>query len=149
MGIRGSIVAPDISALQVILIKHTEEIPGLTDEVLPRQWGPKRASNIRKLFGLKKTDDVRKFVVKHKKPNGQMRGPKIQRLVTPERISRKRRLRQWVVKKRQAWVKEREAWKVLKADYDEEKRAKVHAEIKKRKEKKEQQAMLKKKKKTA
>ena len=43
------------------------EIEGLTDQVQPRKLGPKRASKIRKLFNLTKEDDVRKYVITHKK----------------------------------------------------------------------------------
>ena len=48
----------------------------------------------RKLFNLSKEDDVRKYVVKRaltkesKKP--RVKAPKIQRLITPRRIQRKR-----------------------------------------------------------
>lgn len=41
-----------------------QEIPGLTDTTVPRRLGPKRASKIRKLFNLKKEDDVRQYVVR-------------------------------------------------------------------------------------
>lgn len=65
-----------------------QEIPGLTDNTIPRRLGPKRASRIRKLFNLTKEDDVRQYVVKRplsakegKKP--KMKAPKIQRLITP------------------------------------------------------------------
>jgi hypothetical protein len=43
------------------------ELPGLTDEEKPRLRGPKRASNIRKLFNLTKDDDVRKYVNTYRK----------------------------------------------------------------------------------
>ena len=44
----------------MIVKKGEKEIPGLTDEAsaVPRRLGPKRASHIRKLFGLTKKDDV-------------------------------------------------------------------------------------------
>ena len=41
-----------------------QEIPGLTDTTIPRRLGPKRASKIRKLFNLRKEDDVRQYVVR-------------------------------------------------------------------------------------
>ena len=41
-----------------------QEIPGLTDVTIPRRLGPKRASKIRKLFNLRKEDDVRQYVVR-------------------------------------------------------------------------------------
>ena len=45
-----------------------QEIPGLTDTTIPRRLGPKRASKIRKLFNLKKEDDVRQYVVRRPLP---------------------------------------------------------------------------------
>merc|ERR1719215_243278 len=53
--VRGCIVGPDLAVLNLIISrKGPEEIPGLTDDQLPRRLGPKRASNIRKLFALEK-----------------------------------------------------------------------------------------------
>lgn len=89
--VRGCIVAADIAALSLIVVKQGEnDIPGLTDTVLPRRLGPKRATKIRRFFNLTKEDDVRKFVVRRevtsaKKPDAKpyTKAPKIQRLVTP------------------------------------------------------------------
>lgn len=55
--IRGCIVGSDIRTLSCTLVKKGEkEIPGLTDETKPRRLGPKRASGIRKLFGIAKAE---------------------------------------------------------------------------------------------
>lgn len=91
--VRGCIVAADIAALSVIIVKQGDnDIPGLTDTVLPRRLGPKRATKIRRFFNLSKEDDVRKFVVRRevksaKNPEAKpyTKAPKIQRLVTPVR----------------------------------------------------------------
>ena len=57
--VRGCIVAMDLAVLALSVIKQgDEEIPGLTDKVLPKRLGPKRATKIRKFFGLGKDDDV-------------------------------------------------------------------------------------------
>ena len=49
----------DLSVLALSVVKQgDEEIPGLTDKVLPKRLGPKRATKIRKFFGLGKDDDV-------------------------------------------------------------------------------------------
>merc|ERR1712151_1145962 len=83
--VRGCVVGPDLATLSLVIAKKgAEEIPGLTDEQKPRRLGPKRASNIRKLFGLEKKDDVRKFVVRRTVKEGKKKtkAPKIQRLVT-------------------------------------------------------------------
>merc|ERR1711890_135323 len=48
--------------------KGEAEIPGLTDNTIPRRLGPKRASKIRKLFNLTKEDDVCQYVIKRPLP---------------------------------------------------------------------------------
>ncbi len=75
------------------------EIPGLTDTIFSKRLGPKRATNIRKMFNLSKEDDVRKYVI-HREVSGKKenaksytKAPKIQRLVTPIRLQRRRHLR--------------------------------------------------------
>lgn len=95
--VRGCIVSSDLSVLNLIIVKKGEtELPGLTDEEKPRLRGPKRASNIRKLFNLTKDDDVRKYVNTYRKVKEGKDGkthskaPKIQRLVTPQKLQRKR-----------------------------------------------------------
>ena len=71
-------------------------LPGLTDTEKPRMRGPKRASKIRKLFDLKKEDDVRKYVNTYRREftdkagKKHSRAPKIQLLVTPLTLQRKR-----------------------------------------------------------
>ena len=80
------------------MVAGSGEIPGLTDTEKPRQRGPKRASKIRKLFNLSKDDDVRKYVntyrtVKEKDGKKHSKAPKIQRLVTPLTLQRKRHRR--------------------------------------------------------
>jgi small subunit ribosomal protein S6e len=106
--IRGCIVGPDLSVLNLVVLKKgPQEIPGLTDRNIPRRLGPKRANKIRKLFNLTKKDDVRKYVVRRevvpkvkelkegeqpKAPRKypKIKAPKIQRLVTPLSLQRKR-----------------------------------------------------------
>merc|ERR1711903_267921 len=69
-------------------------IPGLTDANKDLRLGPKRANKIRKLWGMDKEDDVRQGVVRRKitTKGGKeyTKAPKIQRLVTPQRLQRKR-----------------------------------------------------------
>ncbi|KAL2456245.1 40S ribosomal protein S6-2 [Abeliophyllum distichum] len=72
------------------------DLPGLTDIEKPRMRGPKRASKIRKLFILSKEDDVRKYVNTYRRTfttkagKNVSKAPKIQRLVTPLTLQRKR-----------------------------------------------------------
>jgi small subunit ribosomal protein S6e len=100
--IRGCIVSSDMSVLDLVIIKKgDQELDGITNNSKPRTLAPKRASKIRKLFNLTQADDLRKYVIKHKKKIGKkgevLKGPKVQRLLTPDRIRR-----QAVVKKRSA-----------------------------------------------
>jgi len=93
--VRGCIVASDISALHLVIVKKgAEEIPDLTDKYVPRRLGPKRASRIRKLFNLSKEDDVRKYVIRREitkeGKKKRTKAPKIQRLVTPRVLQHKR-----------------------------------------------------------
>merc|ERR1712199_147451 len=93
--VRGCIVSHDLSVLNPLVVKKGEnQIPGLTDSERPIRLGPKRVSKIRKLFNLKPEDDVRKYVVRRKitTKGGKeySKAPKIQRLVTPVQLQRKR-----------------------------------------------------------
>merc|ERR1711948_140324 len=94
--VRGCIVGPDLAVMALVLVKKgAEDIPGLTDDNKPRRLGPKRASNIRKLFNLEKKDDVKQFVVRRLVKEGKKKNkaPKIQRLVTSSMLQRKRTFR--------------------------------------------------------
>lgn len=92
--VRGCIVGPDIRVLNLAIVGEGEKpIEGLTDAPIPRRLGPKRASKIRQMFSLDKEDDVRQYVIKREfESNGKKRvkSPKIQRLVTPNVLQRKR-----------------------------------------------------------
>jgi len=113
--VRGCIIGPDLSVISLVIVKKGEgELPGLTDKYIPRRLGPKRATRIRKLFNLSKEDDPRQYVIKREKireKNGKTHKktivPKVQRLVTPERLARKRyqrnvRIRRHVKSKEEA-----------------------------------------------
>jgi len=96
--VRGCVVGPDLAVLDLVLVsKGPTDIPGLTDDQKPRRLGPKRASKIRKLFGLTKEDDVRKYAVRRdvttKAGKTKSKAPRIQRLITATRLQRKRHLR--------------------------------------------------------
>lgn len=103
--VRGCIVGPDIKMLALTLIKKGEkDIPGLTDEIKNRRLGPKRASGIRKLYGIEKDTEksqissalIKKNAIRRtfkSKKNAEMarhKAPKIQRLVTEARLRRKK-----------------------------------------------------------
>merc|ERR1712218_363041 len=94
--VRGCIVDGNLSVLSMAIVKKGDaEIPGLTDNTIPRRLGPKRASKIRKLFNLTKEDDVCQYVIKRPLPlkdgkKQKFAAPKVQRLVTPVMLQRHR-----------------------------------------------------------
>ncbi|KAI5856090.1 ribosomal protein S6e [Tricharina praecox] len=95
--VRGCIVGSDLAVLSLVVVKQGEnDIAGLTDTTHPKRLGPKRATKIRKFFGLTKDDDVRKYVIRREvQPKGEgkkayTKAAKIQRLVTPQRLQHKR-----------------------------------------------------------
>jgi small subunit ribosomal protein S6e len=136
--VRGCIVGADLSVIHLVIVKKGEqELQGLTDKYIPRRLGPKRASKIRKLFNLSKKDDVRKYVIRREIPakkEGQKKrskAPKIQRLVTPLTLQRKRH--RLALKKQRATKNKTEA-----AEY-----AKLIAQRKKETREKRQQSLSK------
>lgn len=94
--VRGCIVGPDLSTISLVVVKIGEQpIPDLTDKEVDMRLGPKRANKIRRFFNLSKEDDVTKYVVKrtftNKAGKEVTKSPKIQRLITPVNVQRKRR----------------------------------------------------------
>lgn len=86
----------------------------MTDGDKPRRLGPKRANYIRKVFALRKKDDVRKYVVRREIKKGDKtfyKSPKIQRLITEKRLRRKRSHKK---EKQERYQKEKDA----RAKYD-------------------------------
>lgn len=78
--VRGCIVGPDLHALNVILVDPKgKEIPGLTDVDIPNRHQPKRASKIRRLFGvteatkIKSEDDAKKRIEITQAINNELR----------------------------------------------------------------------------
>lgn len=112
---RGCICGPDLAVIALRITRKGEgEIDGVTTDVKARRLGPKRASTIRKVFALRKTDDVRKYVVRREIKKGDKtfyKSPKIQRLVTEKRLRRK------VIEKRDKLVNFKKT-KEEKAKYD-------------------------------
>merc|ERR1712137_1191363 len=127
--VRGCIVSREISCVNLVVFKRGKEpIPDLTNRVIPRRLGPKRANNIRKLFNLEKSDDVRAYVIRREVPSKKEGGkpktkaPKIQRLITPERLQRKRRRAALIRKQRESSKKQAAAYAALLAKRKQEKR---------------------------
>merc|ERR1712141_271373 len=88
--VRGCILNHDMSVISTVIVRKGEqEIAGLTDAIVDRRLGPKRANKIRKLFNLDREDDVRNFVIR-RELKATEKHSKIKRLITPVRLQRKR-----------------------------------------------------------
>ena len=124
---RGCIVGPDLAVLQLSILKKGEkDIPGVTDAERPNRLGPKRVSHIRKLFGLRKKDDVRKYVVRREiKKNDKTfyKAPKIQRLVTDARLRRKKLVKKVKLDRFKASKENKAKYEKLLSNYLKEKKA--------------------------
>merc|ERR1712228_881811 len=124
--VRGCIVGPDLAVLALTIAKKgAEDIPGLTDDNKPRRLGPKRAANIRKLFNLEKKDDPRKFVVRREIERGESKkkkskAPRIQRLVTPAMLQRKRYFKSQTRKKMEDSKKAKKDYATRLSEYRHE-----------------------------
>jgi len=137
--VRGCIVSADLAVLNLVVVrKGGQEIAGLTDTVKPRRRGPKRFTRIRKLFNLNKNALVsevkglikRKIEKVGKKP--KFKQPKIQRLVTPQRLQHRR---QWY-KEKQSRIdsskKAAETYNTLISARQKDEQAKRASEVAKR-----------------
>merc|ERR1719428_2189046 len=138
--VRGCIVGPDLAVLGLVIVKKgAEEIPGLTDDNKPRRLGPKRVSNIRKLFNLEKKDDVRQFVVRREiEGKKKKKAPKIQRLVTPAMLQRKRYFKAQTRKRMVEGKKMAADYATRLSEYRQEQKELRAAEVAKKKKEKKQ-----------
>ncbi|KAI7731181.1 hypothetical protein M8C21_033691 [Ambrosia artemisiifolia] len=91
---RGCIVSQDLSVLNLVIVKKCEnDLPGLTDVEKPRMRGHNIASKICNLFNLSKEDDVKRYVNTYRRiftSKAVSKAPKIQRLLKPLTLQRKR-----------------------------------------------------------
>merc|ERR1712018_485802 len=136
--VRGCIYNHNMSAVSCVIVKRgPTDIAGLTDtkvENCNKSLGPKRANKIRKLFNLEKDDDVTKFVIrkelaandKHSKPRSK--APKIQRLITPVRVQRKRAQKAAAVQRAHAAKENDSAYRKIMAQRAKLMRAKKDSE---------------------
>lgn len=135
--LRGCIVGHDIAVLNLVITQEgPEKIEGLNDKAEPRRLGPKRANNIRKLFNLTKEDDVRKYVIAREFTNKKgitiRKAPKIQRLITPVVLQRKRTRKVEKLASVQRSKEEAEAYKKVLAQRNAEKKEAKRSLISKR-----------------
>ena len=103
--VRGCIVAPDLHALNMVLVDpNGKTLAGLTDVDVPKRHVPKRARKLRTLFGIPQKLDPKQmnlickatysaFARTITRKNGKtvVRCPKIRRLVTDAKFNRKHR----------------------------------------------------------
>lgn len=113
--VRGCIVGPDIASLSLVIVKRGEtDLPNLTDTEVPRRLGPKRVDKIRKMFNLGKADDPRDYVVRRKvtTKSGKkiIKKPKIQRLITPNILRRRKFMKAKSSKRRAAAYEKRKEY---------------------------------------
>ena len=133
--VRGCIISNDIKNLHLKIVKKgPKPIEGLTEEkdAQPKRLGPKRATRILKAFGMteiynqKKADKNErktlaalitqfspKRTVKTKNGKEYVKRPKVQRLITPDRLRRKRLLKKFHEQRREKAKKDKEAYQEL------------------------------------
>jgi len=122
--LRGCIVSPSLAVVNLVVLKRGEtDIKGLTDEASkrPAAYFLKRASKLRKLFGLTKKDDVRQFSIRNVVTKTNKKGktvkkviaPAIQRLITPARLHTKMQNKKAVHKRSLATKKAAEEFNSL------------------------------------
>merc|ERR1712154_4180 len=110
--VRGCIVGPDIAALSLTIVKVGDNhLPGLTDTRVDKRLGPKRVGKICKVFNLSREDDVRRYRVgrKVKTANGNkiVKKCKIQRLITPGVLQRRRQIKKKIENRKKASIAKR------------------------------------------
>jgi len=125
--VRGCICGPDLAVIALKITKKGDgEIEGVTDADKPRRLGPKRANYIRKVFALRKTDDVRKYVVRREIKKGDKtfyKSPKIQRLITEKRLRRKSLFKKERVNKYKQGKEEKAKYDKVLSKYIKEQKA--------------------------
>merc|ERR1712216_552372 len=131
--VRGCIVGPDLAVMQLVVIKKGEQaIPGLTDDNKPRRLGPKRAANIRKTFNLQKENNVCSYVVR-REAGKKKKAPKVQRLITKQRLQRKRKAKAKTLEGIKATREARKDWVGRVAQFNADRKAKRAQEVAKKK----------------
>ncbi|CDW87254.1 40s ribosomal protein s6 [Stylonychia lemnae] len=128
--VRGCICGPDLAVIALRIVKKGDaEIEGVTDGDKPRRLGPKRANYIRKVFALRKADDVRKYVVRREIKKGDKtfyKSPKIQRLITEKRIRRKKLIKREKVNRFKRSKDEKAKYDKVLSKYIKERKAAHH-----------------------
>jgi len=135
--VHGCFVGSDIAVCNLVVAKAGDApIAGVTDVSVPKRLGPKRASKIRQLFDLDKKDDVKKFVVRrtyvNKAGKTKNKAPKIQRLVTPVTLQRRRQLKSEERKRHERVKEDAQNYEKLRKQRVQERKDRRASEIAKR-----------------
>jgi len=90
--VRGCIISPEISVLNLMIVKKGETANDFDVKKDEKFLYPKRSGKLRGFFSINKGDDVRKFLLneKNNSEKKKLKIPKIQRLVTPLTLQKKR-----------------------------------------------------------
>ena len=130
--VRGCIISNDIKNLHLKIIKKgAKPISGLTEEkdAQPKRLGPKRYNEKKKdkegrknlRFMITKFAPKREVTTKNGKT--YVKRAKVQRLITPDRLRRKRLLKKFHLERREKAIKDKEAYKdLLKKTFAKEKK---------------------------
>merc|ERR1711957_869463 len=126
--VRGCIVNHDLAVISTCIVrKGDNDIAGVTDAVVDRRLGPKRANNVRN-FVIR-----RELKADEKHAKSRSKAPKIQRLITPVRLQRKRSQKAAARSREEASKEAEAAYRKLQATRSKLLRAKKDSERSRRK----------------
>lgn len=106
--------------------KGDAEIAGCTDKEVASRLFKKRRSNIAQIFGLRKKDNVCKYVARREIKRGDKthyKAPKVQRLVTEKRLRRKKLLKREKLDRFKTSKENASKYEKLLSQYVKEKKA--------------------------
>merc|ERR1712000_579479 len=137
--VRGCYVGYDIAILNLILVNSEKDLEGLTDGQGTHRLGPKRAGKIRSMFNLdQKKDKVADYVVRREITNEDgavknKKAPKVQRIITKQRLQRKRFRKNSMIKKVQQSRKDQKVFHDRMHEYKVQQKEARHNAIAKKK----------------
>merc|ERR1712172_41845 len=123
----GCITGPDLAVISLKIMKKGEqEIAGCTDKEIGSRLFKKRRNNIRQVFGLRKQDNVCKYVARREVKRGDKthyKAPKVQRLITEKRLRRKKLIKREKLQRFKTSKEESAKYEKLISQYVKEKKA--------------------------
>merc|ERR1712045_513307 len=125
--VRGCITGADLAVISLKIVKKGEqEIAGCTDKDIGSRLFKKRRANIAQVFGLRKTDNVCKYVARREIKRGDKthyKAPKVQRLITEKRLRRKKVAKRKVLDRFKTSKENAAKYEKLLSQYVKEKKA--------------------------